>query len=193
MNHHLPYSTPMEHYSTSQSGCANRSRSERGARRFRPTLLPVNCSRKVGGGKKTITVHSWFAGGPGDHTDFWSVTQDGPGLGLGIRGSWMMTAGCVTKGVCWRCYWHLSALSRSARHVGKNCARRDEHGDPVATEPGNAVRLAVHLQDLRVAWMIVPSVESVGIFKPAPQKSNDHGDPSAFGCAKSNMCLFVFV
>jgi len=109
--------------------------------------------------------YSWLRAITGEHTDFWQVTQDGLDWALEAQG---LDGDAALRERLLALYWELSAypevpeMLRALKAAGKNCAILS-NGSPAMLEAAVAsAGLGDWLDDLL-------SVESVGIFKPAPQ------------------------
>ncbi len=128
--------------------------------------------------------YSWLRAIMGDHTDFWAVTQDGLDWAMERH---RLGGDAALRATLLGLYWRLSAFAEvpamltALRARGLNTAILS-NGSPDML--GGAVDSA-GLGDLLDA---VLSVESVGIFKPAPQVYDLV--IQRFGCAKHHV-LFV--
>ncbi|WP_137702937.1 haloacid dehalogenase type II [Marimonas lutisalis] len=128
--------------------------------------------------------YTWLRAVTGDHTDFWTVTQDGLDWALeatGLAGDADLRAGLL------QLYWELSAYPE----VPAMLARLKEMGLSTAIlSNGSPDMLAGAVQSAGIGDLLddVLSVESVGIFKPAPAVYDLVGQ--RFGCERSDV-LFV--
>ncbi len=109
--------------------------------------------------------YSWLRAVMGQHTDFWQVTQDGLDWALEAQG---LDGNAALRERLLALYWELNAypevpdMLRALKTAGKNCAILS-NGSPAMLEAAVAsAGVGEWLDD-------VLSVESVGIFKPAPQ------------------------
>jgi 2-haloacid dehalogenase len=128
--------------------------------------------------------YSWLRAITGDHTDFWSVTKDGLDWALEAEG---LAADTDLRDRLLALYWQLSAYAEvpemlaALRRAGLNTAILSNGSPEMLSGAVQSAGLCDLLDD-------VLSVESVGIFKPAPQVYDMV--IQRFGCAKSHV-LFV--
>ena len=128
--------------------------------------------------------YTWLRAVAGEHRDFWDVTGDGLDWALEANG---LTGDVELRARLLKLYWELSAypevpaMLAALKQAGFNTAILS-NGSPAMLD--GAVRSAgvgAHLDD-------VLSVESVGIFKPAPLVYELV--TKRFGCARDEV-LFV--
>jgi 2-haloacid dehalogenase len=128
--------------------------------------------------------YSWLRAITGEHTDFWSVTQDGLDWALESEG---LDDDSGLRDRLLALYWQLSAFPEvpdmlaKLRKAGMNTAILSNGSPEMLSGAVQSAGLGEMLDD-------VLSVESVGIFKPAPQVYDMV--IQRFGCAKSHV-LFV--
>ena len=128
--------------------------------------------------------YSWLRAITGDHTDFWSVTKDGLDWALESEG---LDDDSGLRDRLLALYWQLSAFPEvpamlaKLREAGMNTAILSNGSPEMLSGAVQSAGLGEVLDD-------VLSVESVGIFKPAPQVYDMV--IQRFGCAKSHV-LFV--
>ena len=109
--------------------------------------------------------YSWLRAITGDHVDFWQVTQDGLDWALDAHGLAGQTA---LRDRLLAIYWQLPAypevpqMLRQLKDAGLNTAILSNGSPEMLAGAVQSAGLAELLDD-------VLSVESVGIFKPAPQ------------------------
>lgn len=109
--------------------------------------------------------YSWLRAITGDHTDFWTVTQDGLDWALEAQG---LADAPGLRDRLLALYWHLQAFPevpvvlRTLKAAGMNTAILSNGSPDMLEGAVQSAGLADLLDD-------VLSVESVGIFKPAPQ------------------------
>lgn len=109
--------------------------------------------------------YSWLRAITGDHTDFWSVTQDGLDWALEAHG---LAGDAALRERLLALYWRLQAYPE----VPQMLARLKQAGlNTAILSNGSPDMLAGAVQSAALSEMLddVLSVESVGIFKPAPQ------------------------
>lgn len=109
--------------------------------------------------------YSWLRAITGDHTDFWTVTQDGLDWALEAQG---LDGDTGLRERLLALYWQLQAYPE----VPQMLSRLKEQGLATAIlSNGSPDMLAGAVQSAALSEMLddVLSVESVGIFKPAPQ------------------------
>ncbi|MDP5334293.1 MAG: haloacid dehalogenase type II [Paracoccaceae bacterium] len=128
--------------------------------------------------------YSWLRAITGDHTDFWTVTQDGLDWALEAEG---LAGDNALRDRLLALYWQLSAFPEvpamlmELKAAGMNTAILSNGSPEMLSGAVQSAGLSELLDD-------VLSVESVGIFKPAPQVYDMV--IQRFGCAKSHV-LFV--
>lgn len=128
--------------------------------------------------------YSWLRAITGDHTDFWSVTKDGLDWALESEG---LAGDVALRDRLLALYWQLSAFPEvpgmlaTLKAAGMNTAILSNGSPEMLSGAVQSAGLSDVLDD-------VLSVESVGIFKPAPQVYDMV--IQRFGCAKSHV-LFV--
>ncbi|MEH6752268.1 MAG: haloacid dehalogenase type II, partial [Paracoccaceae bacterium] len=128
--------------------------------------------------------YSWLRAITGDHTDFWTVTQDGLDWALESEG---LDGDVALRDRLLALYWQLSAFPEvpgmlsALKAAGMNTAILSNGSPEMLSGAVQSAGLGEVLDD-------VLSVESVGIFKPAPQVYDMV--IQRFGCAKSHV-LFV--
>ncbi len=109
--------------------------------------------------------YSWLRAVTGEHTDFWRVTQDGLDWALELRG---LSADRALRERLLSLYWQLQAypevpqMLRRLKAAGINTAILSNGSPDMLQGAVQSASLAELLDD-------VLSVESVGVFKPAPQ------------------------
>lgn len=109
--------------------------------------------------------YSWLRAVTGEHTDFWRVTQDGLDWALELRG---LSADSALRERLLSLYWQLQAypevpqMLRRLKAAGINTAILSNGSPDMLQGAVQSASLAELLDD-------VLSVESVGVFKPAPQ------------------------
>ena len=109
--------------------------------------------------------YSWLRAVTGEHTDFWRVTQDGLDWALELRG---LSADRALRERLLSLYWQLQAypevpqMLRRLKAAGINTAILSNGSPDMLQGAVQSANLAELLDD-------VLSVESVGVFKPAPQ------------------------
>ncbi len=109
--------------------------------------------------------YSWLRAVTGEHTDFWRVTQDGLDWALELRG---LSDDAALRERLLSLYWQLQAypevpeMLRALKAAGMNTAILS-NGSP------DMLQGAVQSASLTDVLDDVLSVESVGVFKPAPQ------------------------
>ena len=109
--------------------------------------------------------YSWLRAVTGEHTDFWRVTQDGLDWALELRG---LSDDAALRDRLLSLYWQLQAypevpeMLRALKAAGMNTAILS-NGSP------DMLQGAVQSASLTDVLDDVLSVESVGVFKPAPQ------------------------
>lgn len=109
--------------------------------------------------------YSWLRAVTGEHTDFWAVTRDGLDWALEAQG---LAGGVALRERLLALYWELPAYPE----VPAMLARLREAGMNTAIlSNGSPDMLAGAVKSAGLAGLLddVLSVESVGIFKPAPQ------------------------
>ncbi|SDO39336.1 2-haloacid dehalogenase [Lutimaribacter pacificus] len=109
--------------------------------------------------------YSWLRAITGDHTDFWSVTQDGLDWALEAHG---LAGDAALRERLLALYWRLQAYPE----VPQMLARLKQAGlNTAILSNGSPDMLAGAVQSAGLSELLddVLSVESVGIFKPAPQ------------------------
>ncbi len=128
--------------------------------------------------------YSWLRAVTGDHTDFWSVTQDGLDWALESEG---LDDDSGLRDRLLALYWHLSAFPEVPGMLAK---LREAGMNTAILSNGSPEMLSAAVQSAGLGELLddVLSVESVGIFKPAPQVYDMV--IQRFGCAKSHV-LFV--
>lgn len=128
--------------------------------------------------------YSWLRTITGDHTDFWSLTQDGLDWALEAEG---LAGDVALRDRLLALYWQLSAYDEvpgmlaALKAAGMNTAILSNGSPEMLSGAVQSAGLSDVLDD-------VLSVESVGVFKPAPQVYDMV--IQRFGCAKSHV-LFV--
>ena len=128
--------------------------------------------------------YSWLRAVTGEHTDFWQVTQDGLDWALEAQG---LAGDAALRARLLALYWELSAypevpaMLRALKAAGKTCAILSNGSPDMLDAAVRSAGLGEWLDD-------VLSVESVGIFKPAPQVYDMVGQ--RFGVARDAV-LFV--
>lgn len=128
--------------------------------------------------------YSWLRTISGDHTDFWTVTQDGLDWAMEAEG---LAPDTELRDRLLALYWQLSAFAEvpatlaALRQAGLNTAILSNGSPEMLSGAVQSAGLSDLLDD-------VLSVESVGVFKPAPQVYDMV--IQRFGCAKSHV-LFV--
>lgn len=128
--------------------------------------------------------YSWLRAITGDHTDFWTVTQDGLDWALEAQG---LDGDAALRDRLLALYWQLQAYPE----VPQMLTRLKENGFATAIlSNGSPDMLAGAVQSAGLEEVLddVLSVESVGIFKPAPQVYDMV--LQRFGVAKNHV-LFV--
>ncbi len=109
--------------------------------------------------------YSWLRAVTGEHTDFWRVTQDGLDWALDLRG---LSDDSALRERLLSLYWQLQAypevpqMLRRLKAAGINTAILSNGSPDMLQGAVQSANLAEVLDD-------VLSVESVGVFKPAPQ------------------------
>lgn len=109
--------------------------------------------------------YSWLRAVTGEHTDFWRVTQDGLDWALELRG---LSDDSALRQRLLSLYWQLQAypevpqMLRRLKAAGINTAILSNGSPDMLQGAVQSANLAEVLDD-------VLSVESVGVFKPAPQ------------------------
>lgn len=109
--------------------------------------------------------YSWLRAVTGEHTDFWRVTQDGLDWALELRG---LSDDSALRERLLALYWQLQAypevpqMLRRLKAAGINTAILSNGSPDMLQGAVQSANLAELLDD-------VLSVESVGVFKPAPQ------------------------
>jgi 2-haloacid dehalogenase len=109
--------------------------------------------------------YSWLRAVTGEHTDFWRVTQDGLDWALELRG---LSDDRALRERLLSLYWQLQAypevpqMLRALKAAGINTAILSNGSPDMLQGAVQSASLAELLDD-------VLSVESVGVFKPAPQ------------------------
>jgi len=109
--------------------------------------------------------YSWLRAVTGEHTDFWRVTQDGLDWALELRG---LSDDAALRERLLSLYWQLQAypevpeMLRALKAAGMNAAILSNGSPDMLQGAVQSASLADVLDD-------VLSVESVGVFKPAPQ------------------------
>ena len=109
--------------------------------------------------------YSWLRAVTGEHTDFWRVTQDGLDWALELRG---LSDDSALRERLLSLYWQLQAypevpqMLRRLKAAGINTAILSNGSPDMLQGAVQSANLAEVLDD-------VLSVESVGVFKPAPQ------------------------
>ena len=109
--------------------------------------------------------YSWLRAVTGEHTDFWRVTQDGLDWALELRG---LSDDVALRERLLSLYWQLQAypevpeMLRALKAAGMNTAILSNGSPDMLQGAVQSASLADVLDD-------VLSVESVGVFKPAPQ------------------------
>ncbi|MGA0924490.1 MAG: haloacid dehalogenase type II [Rhodobacteraceae bacterium] len=109
--------------------------------------------------------YSWLRAVTGEHTDFWRVTQDGLDWALELRG---LSDDAALRERLLSLYWQLQAypevpeMLRALKAAGMNTAILSNGSPDMLQGAVQSASLADVLDD-------VLSVESVGVFKPAPQ------------------------
>ena len=109
--------------------------------------------------------YSWLRAVTGEHTDFWRVTQDGLDWALELRG---LSDDAALRERLLSLYWQLQAypevpeMLRDLKAAGMNTAILSNGSPDMLQGAVQSASLADVLDD-------VLSVESVGVFKPAPQ------------------------
>jgi 2-haloacid dehalogenase len=128
--------------------------------------------------------YSWLRAITGDHTDFWSVTQNGLDWALESEG---LDDDNGLRDRLLALYWQLSAFPEVPAMLAK---LRESGMNTAILSNGSPEMLSGAVQSAGLGDLLddVLSVESVGIFKPAPQVYDMV--IQRFGCAKSHV-LFV--
>lgn len=128
--------------------------------------------------------YSWLRTITAEHTDFWQVTKDGLDWALEAEG---LAADTDLRDRLLALYWQLSAFPEVGSVLS---ALRDAGQNTAILSNGSPEMLAGAVQSAGLEELLddVLSVESVGIFKPAPQVYDMV--IQRFGCAKSHV-LFV--
>jgi 2-haloacid dehalogenase len=109
--------------------------------------------------------YTWLRAVTGDHTDFWTVTQDGLDWALEANG---LDGDAALRERLLQLYWELSAFAEvpamltKLKKMGLQTAILSNGSPPMLDGAVKSAGLGDLLDD-------VLSVESVGIFKPAPQ------------------------
>jgi 2-haloacid dehalogenase len=109
--------------------------------------------------------YSWLRAVTGEHTEFWRVTQDGLDWALELRG---LSDDAALRERLLSLYWQLQAypevpeMLRALKAAGMNTAILSNGSPDMLQGAVQSASLADVLDD-------VLSVESVGVFKPAPQ------------------------
>ncbi|MCM2563893.1 haloacid dehalogenase type II [Lutimaribacter sp. EGI FJ00015] len=109
--------------------------------------------------------YSWLRAITGDHTDFWTVTQDGLDWALEAQG---LDDDTALRDRLLELYWQLQAypevpqMLAALKKAGQNTAILSNGSPDMLSGAVQSAGLGDVLDD-------VLSVESVGIFKPAPQ------------------------
>jgi 2-haloacid dehalogenase len=109
--------------------------------------------------------YSWLRAVTGEYVDFWQVTQDGLDWALEAQG---LAGDAALRERLLALYWELSAYPEvpamlgALKAVGKTCAILSNGSPAMLDAAVRSAGLSEWLDD-------VLSVESVGIFKPAPQ------------------------
>ena len=109
--------------------------------------------------------YSWLRAVTGEHTDFWRVTQDGLDWALELRG---LSDDAALRERLLSLYWQLQAypevpeMLRALKAAGMNTAILSNGSPDMLQGAVQSASLADVLDDIL-------SVESVGVFKPAPQ------------------------
>ena len=109
--------------------------------------------------------YSWLRAITGDHTDFWTVTQDGLDWALEAQG---LDGDAALRERLLALYWQLQPYPEvphvlaALKGAGLNTAILSNGSPDMLTGAVQSAALGELLDD-------VLSVESVGIFKPAPQ------------------------
>jgi len=109
--------------------------------------------------------YSWLRAVTGEHTDFWRVTQDGLDWALELRG---LSDDAALRERLLSLYWQLQAypevpeMLRALKAAGMNAAILSNGSPDMLQGAVQSASLADVLDDIL-------SVESVGVFKPAPQ------------------------
>ncbi len=128
--------------------------------------------------------YTWLRAITGHHVDFWSVTQDGLDWALEAQG---LQGNAPLRARLLQLYWQLSAypevppMLSALKRAGLNTAILSNGAPEMLAGAVNSAGIGDLLDDTL-------SVESVGIYKPAPQVYDLVGQ--RFGCAKSEV-LFV--
>lgn len=128
--------------------------------------------------------YSWLRTITGTHTDFWTLTQDGLDWALEAQGLQHDTA---LRDRLLALYWQLSAYEEVPATLA---ALREAGLNTAILSNGSPEMLSGAVQSAGIGEMLdaVLSVESVGMFKPAPQVYDMV--IQRFGCAKNHV-LFV--
>ena len=127
--------------------------------------------------------YTWLRAVTGDHTDFWSVTQDGLDWAMEANG----LEDAELRERLLQLYWELSAYPE----VPSMLSALKEAGQATAILSNGSPDMlegAVKSANLTTVLDDTLSVESVGVFKPAASVYDLVGE--RFGCAKSEV-LFV--
>ncbi|WP_296763386.1 haloacid dehalogenase type II [Sediminimonas sp.] len=109
--------------------------------------------------------YSWLRAVTGEYVDFWQVTQDGLDWALEAQG---LAGDAALRERLLALYWELSAYPEvpamlgALKAAGKACAILSNGSPAMLDAAVRSAGLSEWLDD-------VLSVESVGIFKPAPQ------------------------
>ena len=109
--------------------------------------------------------YSWLRAITGAHTDFWQVTQDGLDWALeaqGLDGDAALRARLLALYRELSAYAEVPEMLRALKAAGKTCAILSNGSPDMLDAAVRSAGLGEWLDD-------VLSVESVGIFKPAPQ------------------------
>lgn len=128
--------------------------------------------------------YTWLRALTGEHCDLWQITQDGLDWALEAAG---LQDDTDLRARLLQLYWELSAYSE----VPKMLETLKKNGMATAIlSNGSPAMLSGAVDSAGIAAVLddVLSVESVGIFKPAPAVYDMVG--ARFGCAKSEV-LFV--
>jgi 2-haloacid dehalogenase len=128
--------------------------------------------------------YTWLRAVAGEHRDFWDVTGDGLDWALEANG---LNGDTELRERLLQLYWELSAypevpaMLAALKRAGFNTAILSNGSPAMLQGAVSSAGVGTHLDD-------VLSVESVGIFKPAPQVYELV--TKRFGCARDEV-LFV--
>ena len=128
--------------------------------------------------------YTWLRAVTNEHTDFWTVTQDGLDWALeaeGLAGDTDLRARLLQLYRELEAYEEVPQMLAALKGAGKATAILSNGSPDMLQDAVRSAGIGDLLDD-------VLSVESVGIFKPAPQVYDLVGQ--RFGCAK-NEVLFV--